>query len=648
VTAVVLSVEQRAIVAHRSGRHARVLAGPGTGKSFTATMLLAELLTADAGLRAKMLTFTRAATAEFAEKLGEAGLAEAVGEPSTVHAHALSVLMGMEGHGLPSPLRIPDSWETKQLVHPHLSRILKGLGYPTATPGLVQDLEREMAAGWETLDVAAVLLTDLDPNLRAAYVNAWQAHRRAFGYALLAELPYQAGMALTDLGDDNPPKVDVLLVDEYQDLNAADIAFVEAHAILGVTVIAIGDDDQSIYGWRHADPAGIRRFCEQFAGAADYTLTESRRCGSRILAAANELIATAPDRAPKQPLRPGPNSPPGSFAYLRFATGVAEAAGAAAIAATRVRDGVDPGDVLLLVRSLDDRWRQHLEPHFAATGLTIASTGWVDDAMADPLLRVGIALGRLFQDREDSLAWWALIESLTPQIGPAFTGYVYDERRPSERWGTALLRLHGGAFPGLGRAAATRATNTIRTVLSRLDELEETTVAGEDGGWADWLMGELGGTRWSDVFGLPALTKDGERLLDLVGPHVPPSEGLAGLLNRLEPVGRDLAAAESGGVRLMSMAKSKGLTVDTAIVLGVEEHLVPFPRGGNEDEERRLLYVAMTRASRMCVLTSASRRTGPLARSGSGATYRQRGRSPLLAHLSYGRPADGDTFIQNL
>lgn len=251
-----LSDEQRRIVDHPVGRNGRVLAGPGSGKSFTATALLARLIDSDAPPRAKMLTFTRAATAEFAGKLADAELADEVERPSTVHSHALAVLMGMEGHGLPEPLRIVDSWETAWLVHPYLSRTLKAHGFATATPGLVKKLEGEMAAGWEKLDESLVLLSELDPALRTAYVAAWQEHRAVFGYSLLAELPSRAARALEDKGEDYPPRLDLLIVDEYQDLNAADIAFVAAHAALNVSVLAIGDDDsRSAAGARRTRPA---------------------------------------------------------------------------------------------------------------------------------------------------------------------------------------------------------------------------------------------------------------------------------------------------------------------------------------------------------------------------------------------------------
>lgn len=648
-----LSKEQQALLEHPVSFHGRLLAGPGTGKSFTATLWLGQLHR-DAGraLRSKMLTFTRAATAEFAEKLATAGLADVVDAPATVHSHALSVLMGMHGHGLPVPLRIPDSWETKTLIRPQLSRFLRASGYDEATPRVVENLEREMAAGWETLDPGVEMLADVDPDLRAAYVGTWKAHRASYGYSLLAELPYQAGVALEDLGEDQPPRVDLLLVDEYQDLNAADIRLVAAHAALGVKVVAIGDDDQSIYGWRYADPAGIRRFCDDFQPNYQYTLTISRRCSRRILAAASELIASAPGRLARDPLSTHEDSPDGLFAYLRFANDRSEAKGAAAIAAARVRGGVDPTSILVLVRSKADRWRDEIERVFENEGLTLANVEWVEQALTDEVLRSVIALARLTADPEDSLAWWSLTQGLTPGLGPAFADYVYDNRNANERWGTCLLRLRDAGFPGLGNAASTRASGTIDRIRGSLEATIERMVAWSEESvsqpWSAWLHEIATEPDWRVTLVGDELGPDAERLLDLVGPAVPPGEGILSFLNQLEPVGGDLAAKESGGVRLMTMAKSKGLTADTAIVMGVEEGLVPLGSAADIDEERRLLYVALTRAQRVCVATCAARRHGQLARSGGGTTQVQRRRSPLLEGLSYGRPADGEQFLGDI
>lgn len=296
--------EQQAVIGHDVERHGRVLAGPGTGKSYTAVALTERLASERADLRIRMVTFTRAATAEFARKMSDSELAALGGSPpSTVHAFALSLLMREQGAGLPSPLRIPDSWETKNLVRPGVSRGLKAQGYEDATPTLVEKLEREMAAAWQALDDSIVLATDIDPALRTAYVAAWSRHRDIFGYALLAELPYRAGQLVEDIGlPDGQPNV--LLVDEYQDLNEADIKLMRAVADEGVTILAIGDDDQSIYSFRMAAPAGIRRFLDEFDTDCDYPLSLSRRCGGGILDAANTLIASEPGRPPKAPCKP--------------------------------------------------------------------------------------------------------------------------------------------------------------------------------------------------------------------------------------------------------------------------------------------------------------------------------------------------------
>ncbi len=162
-----LTPEQLAFVNHDPSHHARVLAGPGTGKSFTSVAYLERLARERPDLRTRMLTFTRAATAEFAKKMGDAQL-EGLGvtPPATVHAFALSVLMHAKGANVPIPLRIPDSWELKTLIRPHLARRLKAAGHQRATPTLIKDLEEEMAAGWESLDQSRVLLADLQPELR--------------------------------------------------------------------------------------------------------------------------------------------------------------------------------------------------------------------------------------------------------------------------------------------------------------------------------------------------------------------------------------------------------------------------------------------------------------------------------------------------
>ncbi len=115
----------------------------------------------------------------------------------------------------------------------------------------------------------------------------------------------------------------------------------------------------------------------------------------------------------------------------------------------------------------------------------------------------------------------------------------------------------------------------------------------------------------------------------MVGRVIPREEGLDSFLAKLELTGKDLAASSSEAVRLMTMTQSKGLTVDTAIVMGVEDGIIPMPPDKAEiNEERRLLYVAMTRATDMCLLTWAGRRKGPTARNGTPNVNQLRHRCP--------------------
>ena len=104
---------------------------------------------------------------------------------------------------------------------------------------------------------------------------------------------------------------------------------------------------------------------------------------------------------------------------------------------------------------------------------------------------------------------------------------------------------------------------------------------------------------------------------------------LGRFIGRIQPLGKDLASSASAGVRIMSMASAKGLTVEATIVAAGENEVIPRP-GADVHEERRLLYVALTRARKVVYATSAPRRTGPSARAGGGRPVTRRSYSDLL------------------
>lgn len=632
-----LTEEQEAILNHPPTRHARILAGPGAGKSYTAVAYLRHWQEQQPDLRIRMITFTRAATNEFAEKLAAPLGNRIEASPMTIHSFALRLLHTLGGN-VPRPVRIPNTVDVDDLIRPMIQRQLKALGHHV-TLNDVKDLELEMAAGWQSMNPDVPLLAEENPEMGNAYRGVWAEHRERFGYTLLAELPYQAAVTLEDVGGPGDLDVDLLIVDEYQDLNEADIHLIRRTADLRVAVLVIGDDDQSIYRWRKAAPEGIRRFCEEFAPADDFQLTLSRRCGRTIIEAANEVIQTSPDRPNKPVLRPRAGAPAGDFAYLRFNSEADEAKGIAAIVRARVDAGVEPEEILILVRSRVPVWRDVLTPAFEEVGLTLSNAEWVPDVLKEEGIRKAIAISYLAQERyeNDSLAWLSLARGLTPRVGDAFVDYVLANSREGERFGPALMRLYEEGFPNNPPSSARHAASTIRETRARIQSLNLDGVVLGEHGWGDWIR---------DTF-TDDLSSDAVRLLEMVGAQIP-EEPLDRFLAQLEPLGKDLAAKETGGVRLMTMAGSKGLTVNTAIIAGVEDSLIPMPPPkGDRAEEIRLLYVALTRATEMCVMTFASRRFGRLARQGAGRTG-NRQRSPLVQGLRMGQPQDGNQFIRQL
>lgn len=627
--------EQRAVMEHNPTCHGRVLAGPGTGKSTASVGLYKELMRMHPDLQVRMLTFTRAATAELAKKVGNA---DPDIRPSTIHAFALSLLMrNPSTSNLPTPIRIPDSWETRELIHPHLARRLRIQGFEHATVVKVKRLERELASRWQSLDDRVPLLANVDPPLRSAYVGLWEHHRHVFGYTLLVELPFQAGKALEDF-DPRLDPVDLLIVDEYQDLNEADIKLIRLLAQKkGIHVLAIGDDDQSIYGFRLAAPPGIRRFPEEFGNCRDYALTISQRCGKNILAAATSLIEAAPDRPRKMSLTPRVGMHDGQYLYLRFTNGTKEVKGVVDLIQTRIQMGVPPSEIAVLVRGQADRWAGQLIPALKAYGIAALNVDWVESVLQEPEVRKGLALLRLALQLEDSLAWWTLL--LTQRgISEGFVDYIYQSVGSNESFGHALLRLHpyfaGAPTEASAKAAASLITET--TTLIKDIQIEGATL--EECGWGGWVLQHLNKDRVSDK---------AVQMFEEVGRVVPQATGLSYFLGQLEPIGKDLAS-QSDGVRIMSMTSSKGLTVNTCIIMGAEKNIIPDYRADLE-EERRLLYVGMTRATDMCVLTFASRRQGPTARQGTASVNRPRGRCPLLENLpKIGDYRDGEQVIAEL
>lgn len=625
--------EQQAILDHDPNRHARILAGPGTGKSATLVAFVNQLLARDPRLRIRLLTFTRAATGELAKKVSEHPAAAAE-RPSTIHSFAIAVLLRNRGAGdLPEPLRIADNWEYENIVRPTLAR---RAGVRVTQ---LDKLVREMAANWESLR------PERDPTVgeadRARFLGAWNEHRRILGYTLLAELPY----ALREAFQNHPDMVgidyDVLLVDEYQDLNACDLELLRLIAERGCSIIAAGDDDQSIYFFRKAAPEGIRRFPQDYPGCADYPLSITKRCGRRIVEWANYVIAGDPDRSSTKPaLRTAEDAPDGEVGLLAFRGEVAEAEGVATLVHRLINnvEGVPLSEILVLLRSdHHGLFSRPIRERLGRLGVPCSDPDTVDRILAHHDNRRLLEILRLLVDRTDSLAWASLLR-MTEGIGSAFFDYVYERARGRRcRFGQGLLDAQQGGFPGGPAASVRRARGLIDSILPWLNAHPAPDEEPE-GGWGQWILEVADG----DV--VPAPSDELRELLLSLQSLAEPDQGLGRYLGQIGPLGRDLAAAQSGGVRVMTMSGAKGLTVRAGIIAAVEDGIIPRP-DCDLGEERRLLYVAMTRAREFLFCTWARQRRGPTARTGQPRVATPRPYSSFLR----GDPVmseDGPAFIR--
>ena len=601
MTDITWTEEQAAILNGGADHHTLILAGPGTGKSTVVIALANQLAKAGESGNVRLATFTRAATAELADKAINEKLHAQV---TTVDSFALGLLRSnSQWNRLPLPLRIPDEWESKQLVYQDIRDRLAKVGWRGIRRLRVERLVREMAARWESLDEDLVLEVELDPSLRTAFLSLWQRQREVFGYSLFAEMPWYTLELVEDHPDADLSRLRILIVDEYQDLNACELALVKALASRGVIVVAVGDDEQSIYLWRMAAPEGIIRFSDDYPRAYVRTLTLSRRCGKTILQASQQLISTSPSRFLNRPiLRPAEDLPNGEFAYLRYDNALDERRGVLALIEKHLKRGIEPHQIAVLVRSdFRSNWTRGIRELLDARDILVTDITATTEPLANETARKVLAICRLLIDERDDLAWWTLLK-LRRYCSVEYIVAISDStQQQGVRFYRRLETLNEDPVEGstMSKNAARETisgTNKIIAELSdRVQELDPKS-----------LLIEIG-----DLMGLDLERK----FLDLVDAAVRQLEKdrlpitLANAISGLEPVAKELALA-TGGVALMTVSNSKGLTFDMTVTIGVEDEVFSSETPHEHEEIRRLLYVAMTRAKLTCYLTMATNRTG--------------------------------------
>ncbi|MBI2861679.1 MAG: ATP-dependent helicase [Chloroflexi bacterium] len=582
--------------AEHVGSHARLLAGPGTGKTLTLGRR-ALALVLEGGVepsRIIALTFTRVAAAQLRDELRKTLEPLGYGLPhvSTLHSFALRQLLRNPGV-LVEPLRIADDWEENYIIHPDLKA---ALGYRRVEK--VRELFEQLSAGWDTLRHDQPGWEQNFPD--AKFLGAWRSHRQIFGYTLRAELVYQLERALNQHPDFRfESNYSHLLIDEYQDLNPCDLSVIEELASRGIELFVAGDDDQSIYGFRYADPTGIRGFPTRHPGTAAMALETCFRCDRSVLRLAEFVADQDIHRLPRR-TSPREDAQEGEVHILVCQDQAQEAEGVVTICRWLLDQGIEASQILILVRS--DRRGQMSGPLWQA--LTNAGIRVAESTEKGPLDtskgRLVLATLRLLQDPKDSLAWRTVLQLRRNGIGSekldAIRKFAEDN---AVRFASALrsIRDNPATLDRFGQSVADE-VRQLEATLSRLVDGEPELAKMIDRVASEFISDSTEREKVAGYLNTVAAETGSESLAHLI-------QALSASLGRAE---QELVPE---AVNILTMHRAKGLTADTVIIVGAERQFIPGRNVGvKEGDERRLLYVSMTRAKHRLFITYCTQRTG--------------------------------------
>ena len=216
-----------------------------------------------------------------------------------------------------------------------------------------------------------------------------------------------------------------------------------------------------------ADPAGIRRFEEDYPGARNYPLSVTLRCGRKVLEWARFVIEGDPGRDPdRPPLSPLDSAPDGEAALLQFKGEVSETNGIVDLVQGLIKkEGLKPRDILILVRTDNNRtFSKPIREKLEARGIKCTDPNQVEELLAENENRFALAMLRLLVFPKDSLAWATLLK-LKRGIGDKFFEYVYNRALPEQKtFAEALLEAHNEEYPDAPKAAAKKATELVGSV----------------------------------------------------------------------------------------------------------------------------------------------------------------------------------------
>ncbi len=675
-----LSPEQRAAVEHTGGPLI-VLAGPGTGKTRVLTARIAHLVRSGVEPESVLaVTFTNKAAEELRERLG-ALLGPVTAQrvnAGTLHAYGMRLLQRFgDTLGLPREIEILDEAQQRRLAREliranGLYRASIGRGVEHAVEHALGVAHELVSAGLKPADALAridralsALDADSSPDAAARRAQLRLAREGAESARLLDEACLDRGVARFDDLITWPMEVlrrstlaaDIVrwecrhaVVDEFQDFNATQIAWLAEFCppASGPDLCVVGDDDQSIYGFRGADERAFDRFKSLWPGATTLRLTTNYRSGPAVVEAANAVIDRAGYRFDAGKVGvPGPSAPGASSVEL-VRTGSDLCVGEVAASMVRHAIDADPGldlsEIAVIARTNPELLRA--AGAFEAAGVPfVCSTP--DASRENPGVRTVLAWAALAVDPTRTWEARAVLTRPPFNLDAPTIGALEHRYRTARAWANANP---GEDEPGPFVAwLSAHAPDNFEDALRRAAEVEREVADFAAAHTADQaLMHIVRLTGAAHAESLPPRERAArvravvrllrfarERLDRLDEPRglreflayledLPPGDRVFGCTPEDTVRGSAEADLAGPGVRLLTAHASKGLEFDTVYLLRcTSPHgfpkatgdaprlpdgvLDPDPSGRDlrarrDDEERRVFFVALTRAKRRAVL----------------------------------------------
>lgn len=622
-----LNEAQRAAVEYIDGP-SLVIAGAGSGKTRVLTYKIAYLLSQGMKPWSIMaLTFTNKAAREMKERIGKLvgnDLAQHL-YMGTFHSIFSRILRAEAEHiGFNNNFTIYDESDSRSLI----KAIVKEMGLddkkykPAAVHAKISMAKNNLMSAAAYESDAAIF----EQNKRAqmpevgkifvAYVQRCK-QANAMDFDDLLTLTYQLFREHEDIRHKYAARFDYVLVDEYQDTNHVQMSIVMQLCQEKQRVCAVGDDSQSIYSFRGANIDNILNYQRQFQGTRLFKLEQNYRSTQTIVEAANSLIKHNRNQIPKDVFS---ENAKGEKIQYKPAYSDKEEAAIVAKDVKRIRreDGCQYSDFAILYRtnaqsrSFEEEFRKQGIPYRIYGGLSFYQRKEIKDI---------IAYFRLVANPDDEEAIKRIINYPARGIGATTVMKIADCAHQNQ---VSFWEVIGA--PERYGLAVTKGTmnklETFRLLISSFIERAQTT----------------------DVYELgDAIIKESGISLDIMSGKQPDDRarqenleeflsGMSAFVEERREEGRfdelflkdylqDVALltdADSDGdkdeprVSLMTVHAAKGLEFPTVFVVGLEENIFPSPLSAASlrelEEERRLLYVAITRAEKHCILTNAKNR----------------------------------------